>query len=68
MSQPFIISALLQYFQGDADLIHALEYATLLCLGVIINTTVHHPLFLANNLIGLKLRLSCSGLIYKKVF
>ncbi len=68
MSQPFIISALLQYFQGEADLSHALEYGALLCLGVIINATIHHPLFLANNLIGLKLRLACSGLIYKKIF
>ncbi len=72
MAQPFLISLILQYFQGDQtlniDLTLALEYGTLLCLCVFINATIHHPAFLCNNLIGLKLRLSCSGLIYKKIF
>lgn len=67
MSQPFIISSMVGYFKGDIDLITAIEYGLLLVLGVFINTIVHHPMFLCNNIIGLKLRLSCSGLIYKKV-
>ena len=67
MSQPFVISGMLGYFKGDTDLTTAIEYGIILCLGVFVNTIVHHPMFLCNNIIGVKLRLSCSGLIYKKV-
>ncbi len=67
MGQPFIISAILGYFKDEIDLITALLYALLLTIGICINTLTHHPLFLTNNLIGMKMRLACSGLIYKKV-
>ena len=67
MSQPFVISYVLKYFEGTIGIIEAIEYGAILCIGTFIVTIIHHPLFLCNNIIGLKLRLSCSGLIYKKV-
>lgn len=67
MATPFVISALLGYFQNTIPLSTALFYGFILCLGVAVNAVTHHPLFLYNNLTGMKLRLACTGLIYKKV-
>ena len=67
MATPFVISALLGYFQDIIPLSTALLYGLILALGVSINSIVHHPLFLYNHLTGMRLRLACSGLIYKKV-
>lgn len=67
MATPFVISALLGYFQNTIPLSTALFYGFILCFGVAINAVIHHPLFLYNNLTGMKLRLACTGLIYKKV-
>lgn len=63
-----MIAELIRYFQGEIDLLTALEYGILLCLGLVVISLLHNPVFLSNIMMGLKCRLACSGLIYKKVF
>ena len=63
-----MIAEFIRYFQGEIDLLTALEYGILLCLGMIVISILHNPAFLANIMMGLKCRVACSGLIYKKIF
>ena len=67
MAQPLFISKMMTYFDGTGDLSTALLFGGLICLGTTINAITHHPYFLSINKIGVKLRLACSGLIYKKI-
>ena len=65
---PFLISFILQYFDDTIDLQRALIYGSLLCLCTMLNAVIHHPYFLRVILMGMKIRIACSGLIYKKLF
>ena len=65
--QPLFIRQMMTYFDGTGDLNTALIYGGLICLGGTINAVVHHPYFLEISKLGIKMRLACSGLIYKKV-
>jgi hypothetical protein len=67
MFEPFMINGIISYFDGTSNLKSALIYAFLLCFIIIIGDLIHHPFFLSVQKLGLKLRLSCTGLIYKKV-
>jgi hypothetical protein len=58
---------MMTYFDGTADIMTALLYGGLICLGATINCIIHHPYFLGMAQIGVKMRLATSGLIYKKV-
>lgn len=68
MLEPFLINGIISYFDGTSSLKTALIYGSLLCFLIIIGNLIHHPHFLAIQKLGLRLRLSCNGLIYKKVF
>jgi ATP-binding cassette subfamily C (CFTR/MRP) protein 4 len=59
---------ILPYFDGDMSLNEALFYALLLCICITVNTIMHHPYFLRIILMGMKMRIACSGIIYKKLF
>ena len=65
---PFLISSILAYFDGRIDLQRALIYASILCLCTTLNAIIHHPYFLRVILLGMKIRIACSGIIYKKLF
>ncbi len=67
MLQPFIISALLDYFEGKINVEKALLYGLLLSCCITITCIIHHPYFVNVVLIGIRARIACSGLIYKKV-
>lgn len=68
MTIPFLISAILSYFDNKIDLNQALIYGSLLCLCMTINSVIHHPYFMQVVLTGMKMRIACSGVIYKKLF
>ena len=63
-----MIAELVGYFTGDIDFITALEYGMLLVIGICVVAILQTPLVLSNRFMGMKLRISFSGLIYKKVF
>ena len=65
--QPLLISGILQYFQGLIDFNTALIYAIALSLSVCVCTVLLHPYLVKFTLIGMKIRIAVSGLIYKKV-
>ena len=67
MSLPLFISQMMTYFDGTGDIWTALVYGGLICIGATINCITHHPYFLGVAKVGVKMRLACSGLIYKKV-
>lgn len=67
MSQPFIITQILRYFKNDMDLFTALEFGTLITLSVLISQSVFTPVFINHYMVGLKTRLACQGLMYKKL-
>lgn len=68
MAIPLFISQILKYFDGTSDLKNTLIYATLMSIGIAINCVVHHPYFLGVGIYGMKIRLACAGLLYKKSF
>nr|QNH67884.1 ATP-binding cassette transporter subfamily C member 4 X1 [Brachionus rotundiformis] len=65
--QPLFISIILQYFNGSIDLGVALIFAGLSSSCVIIDSMLHHPYFLNAYRYGMRLRVACSGLIYRKI-
>ena len=65
--QPLLISEVLKYFEGLIDLKIALAYSIIISSTVILNSLLMHPYFLNILLIGMKLRIAVSGIIYKKV-
>jgi ATP-binding cassette subfamily C (CFTR/MRP) protein 4 len=65
--QPLFISRMMTYFDGTGTLNTALIYGGLICLGATFNAVIHHPYFLHIAKLGVKMRLACSGLVYKKV-
>ncbi len=65
--QPLFISRMMTYFDGTGNINTALLYGGLICLGATFNAVIHHPYFLHIAKLGVKMRLACSGLVYKKV-
>ena len=66
-SQPILIAGVLKYFHGLISLNQALIYASMISGFVILASILHHPYFFNVVKLGVKLRIACSGLIYKKV-
>jgi ATP-binding cassette subfamily C (CFTR/MRP) protein 4 len=64
---PIFINRILKYFDGQADLKWALMNGFFMSICVTINCILHHPYFLNIYKLGFKMRIACSGLIYKKV-
>ncbi|CAF0837577.1 unnamed protein product [Brachionus calyciflorus] len=65
--QPLFISIVLRYFNNTMELTEALIYAGVISVCAIIVGILHHPYYLNACRYGMRLRIACSGLIYKKV-
>nr|APD26517.1 ATP-binding cassette transporter subfamily C member 4 X1 protein [Brachionus koreanus] len=65
--QPLFISIILQYFNGTIELSTALIFAGLSSICVLIDSMLHHPYFLNAYRYGMRLRIACWGLIYRKI-
>ncbi|XP_033100013.1 multidrug resistance-associated protein 4-like [Anneissia japonica] len=66
--QPLFVSYLVMYFTMDSDITtqEAYVYATVIVLFSIVAVTAHHPFFFCSSLLGMRIRVACSGLIYRK--
>lgn len=64
--QPILTSELLKYFNGEIDFARAITYGTLICLSVLVIWLVHHPYSINCSRYGMRLRIACSGLVYRK--
>jgi hypothetical protein len=58
---------MLDYFTDKIDLKNALVYSALLALGTFVAGICHHIYFYYMNLFGMRLRISCVGLVYREV-
>ena len=65
--QPLFISMVILYFNGGIKRTEALIYAAVISVCVVIAGILHHPYFFNSWRIGMKIRIACSGLIYRKV-
>ena len=65
--QPVLTSELLKYFNGEIEFELAIKYGSLICLSVFIVWLVHHPYSINCSRYGMRLRIACSGLVYRKV-
>ena len=68
LALPIFIFNLLKYFKGSEDFYYALRYAILMSIGIGLNCIIHHPYFMNMNRLAVKIRVSLSGLVYKKAF
>jgi hypothetical protein len=68
MLQPMLIVALIGYFNDNSDFKTALIYCTIISLSITFMSLSHHVKFFGLQTEGMKIRLSCMGLVYKKVF
>lgn len=65
--QPYLISLVLQYFNGQIELKRVMIYAVVISVLAVIGSVLHHPYYLNTGRYGIRLRLICSTLIYRKV-
>lgn len=68
MILPILINQLLGYFDGRSDIFDAIKYGLIISFAFSVNTVIHHPYFLEVSRIGMKIRIACFGLLYKKAF
>lgn len=72
MSQPIFIAGLLEYFNPDKsntkDLNHAYYYASGLLLNMLANILLFHYSQMEMGRLGMKIRVACCSVIYKKVY
>lgn len=64
--QPILTSELLKYFNGEINFNQAIIYGTCISLSVFIIWLVHHPYSINCQRYGMRLRIACSGLVYRK--
>ncbi len=65
--QPLLIAQILKYFNGEVKKIeYALIYAGVISVCAIFVGILHHPYYLNACRYGMRLRVACSGLIYRK--
>lgn len=65
--QPLFISMVLVYFNGGIERKEALMYGLIISVCAIIGGVLHHPYYFNSWRIGMKIRVACSGLMYRKV-
>lgn len=72
MSQPIFIAGLLEYFNPDKSntkgLNHAYYYASGLLLNMLANILLFHYSQMEMGRLGMKIRVACCSVIYKKVY
>ena len=66
MLMPLFISRILKFFDGQSNLQTVLLDACYLMVCVCVNAILHHPYFQLVYKLGFRMRVACSGLIYKK--
>jgi ATP-binding cassette, subfamily C (CFTR/MRP), member 4 len=66
IAQPILTSELLKYFNGEIDFNLAIIYGSSISLSVFIIWLVHHPYSINCQRYGMRLRIACSGLVYRK--
>jgi len=66
IAQPLLTSELLKYFNGEIDFNLALIYGSSISLSVFVIWLVHHPYSINCQRYGMRLRIACSGLVYRK--
>ncbi|XP_071947871.1 ATP-binding cassette sub-family C member 4-like [Antedon mediterranea] len=68
LTQPIVLGYLINYFEVDstATLKEGLFYAGLLSLITIIINVIHEFYFFYNQVFGMKIRIACCGIMYKK--
>ena len=70
ISQPLLLGRVINYFSKDSDIKHT--EASLCALGVVLCSvvfiTIHHPNFAVIYSIGMRIRVACCALMFKKVF
>ncbi|XP_060873208.1 ATP-binding cassette sub-family C member 4-like isoform X2 [Metopolophium dirhodum] len=71
MSQPLLIGGLLSYFNPNLSnkthsISHAYTYATLLVLNMLVTLVMHHAIQIEILHCGMKIRVACCSLIFKK--
>ncbi|XP_033098314.1 multidrug resistance-associated protein 4-like isoform X2 [Anneissia japonica] len=66
--QPIVLGLLINYFEVDssATLSQGLLYAGILSLITVILNIIHEPYFFYNQVFGMKIRIACCGIMYKK--
>ena len=64
---PLVVAQLIGYFNDAIDLYTALVYGCVLTLCIFIAGVIHHPTFNNGILYGMRLRISCAGLVYREV-
>lgn len=67
--QTLALGELIQHFsldESERSTIEAYVYATIIAIAVVINLLISHNYFLGLQHIGMKLRISCCSLIYRK--
>lgn len=63
-----MIGGVIKHFEQDSDDIFAASmYALGICICAVIPTIVHHPFVMAVLQSGMRMRVACCALVYKKV-
>lgn len=65
--QPLFISMVLVYFHGGIERREAIMYGCIISVCALIGGVLHHPYYFNSWRIGMKIRVACSGLMYRKV-
>lgn len=65
--QPILIANIIRYFKGEISITSALIYSASICVSILIYSLVGHAKFQLFQTEGMKMRLGCIGLLYKKV-
>ena len=64
---PLVIAELLDYFRGEIGIDAALYYGAIISAGIFIVGIIHHPSFGNHIMWGMKLRVACTGIVYREV-
>ncbi|XP_071950845.1 ATP-binding cassette subfamily C member 4-like [Antedon mediterranea] len=66
---PLFVSRLVTYFSVESDITTQDAYvcASVIVLLTIVANAVYHPFYYFSQLLGMNVRVACSGLIYRKV-
>ena len=66
VAHPILVSQLLKYFNNEISQRTAIIYGLCICLSIFLIWLVHHPYTQNATRYGMRLRIACCGLIYRK--